>query len=103
MTISFNDGVRVREDVLISALEEESVILNLKSECYFGLDAMGTKIFEALVRSSSIESAFRLLAEEYDVDESTLRRDLGYFVEQLAAQGLIDVVLESSSVNASKS
>jgi hypothetical protein len=41
MTISFSDRVNVPDDVLISRLQEESVILNLDSERYFGLDEIG--------------------------------------------------------------
>ena len=91
MAVSFTQSVRVKNDVLITALEQESVILNLESECYFGLDAMGTQILAALTKSKSIEDAVHTLTEEYDVDEVTLRHDLTSFIEQLVAQGLIEV------------
>lgn len=42
MAISFSDRVRVPDDVLISNLQEESVILNLDNERYYGLDDVGT-------------------------------------------------------------
>ena len=91
MAVSFTQSVRIKNDVLITALEQESVILNLESECYFGLDEMGTQILAALTKSKSIEDAVHTLTEEYDVDESTLRHDLTSFIEQLVAQGLIEV------------
>jgi len=91
MAVSFTHNVKVKDDVLISELEQESVILNLASERYFGLDAMGTQILAALTKSKSIEDALQKLAEEYEVDESTLRQDLTTFIEQLVAQGLIEV------------
>jgi predicted transcriptional regulator len=91
MAVSFTQSVRIKNDVLITALEQESVILNLESECYFGLDKMGTQILAALTKAKSIEDAVDTLVEEYDVDETTLRHDLTSFIEQLVAQGLIEV------------
>jgi hypothetical protein len=89
--ISFSDRVRVPDDVLISNLQEESVILNLNSERYFGLDNVGTRMFSVLTNSDSIETAYRSLAREYDVDQNVLRQDLIGLIENLLQQGLITI------------
>ena len=91
MAVSFTQSVRIKNDVLITELEKESVILNLDSEKYFGLDEMGTQILAALVKSNSIEDAVHRITGEYDVDESRLRQDLSVLIEQLVVQGLIEV------------
>ena len=91
MSISFSDRVAVPDDVLISNLQEESVILNLESERYFGLDSIGTRILTVLTSSESIESAYQRLLQEYDVDGQVLREDLIALVQDLAAKGLIRV------------
>jgi hypothetical protein len=89
MTISFSDRVTVPDDVLISQLQEESVILNLDSERYFGLDDVGTRFLSVLTSSESIEAAYQRLREEYDVDSDVLRQDLLALVENLIDQGLL--------------
>lgn len=91
MQISFSDRVRIPDDVLISRLQEESVILNLDSERYFGLDDVGTRVLSVLTNSDSIEAAYASLLEEYDVDGQVLRQDLLALVESLLQQGLIEV------------
>jgi Coenzyme PQQ synthesis protein D (PqqD) len=91
MAISFSDRVRVPDDVLISNLQEESVILNLDSERYYGLDDVGTRILTLLNTSDSIEAAYEKLAQEYDVDEEVLRKDLLTLVENLLEQGIVQV------------
>lgn len=91
MSISFSDRVAIPDDVLISNLQEESVILNLESERYFGLDSIGTRILTLLTTSESIEAAYEKLRQEYDVDGQVLRDDLIALVEDLAAKGLIRV------------
>ena len=89
MAISFTDRVTVPEGVLISHLQEESVILNLESERYFGLDDVGTRFLTVLTSSESIEAAHQTLAAEYDVDPQVLRQDLLALVEKLVDQGLL--------------
>jgi hypothetical protein len=89
MTISFSDRVRVPEDVLISNLQQDSVILNLDSERYYGLDDVGTRFLSTLTASESIEAAYEKLIGEYDVDADVLRQDLLELVENLVKQGIL--------------
>jgi hypothetical protein len=89
--ISFSDRVRIPDDVLISRLQEESVILNLDSERYFGLDDVGTRILSVLTNSDSIEAAYELLLTEFDVDRAVLRADLLALVANLLQQGIVQV------------
>lgn len=89
MTISFSDRVTVPDDVLISQLQEESVILNLDSERYYGLDDVGTRFLSVLTTSDSIETAYERLRHEYDVDPQVLRTDLVALIENLVDQGLL--------------
>ena len=89
MTIPFSDRVTVADDVLISQLQEESVLLNLDSERYYGLDDVGTRFLSVLTTSDSIETAYERLRDEYDVDPQVLRTDLLALIENLVDQGLL--------------
>jgi Coenzyme PQQ synthesis protein D (PqqD) len=99
MPISFSDRVKIPADVLISHLQEESVILNLDSERYFGLDGVGTRILSVLTTSDSIEAAYEQLVREYDVDGPVLRQDLLSLVENLAKQGIVQISHGSSRID----
>ena len=89
MTISFSDRVRVPDDVLISNLQQESVILNLDSERYYGLDDVGTRFLSVLNTSESIEAAYDKLIGEYDIEAGVLRQDLLELIENLLKQGIL--------------
>ncbi len=52
------------EGVLVRELEGESVLLNLESESYFGLDGIGTRMLALLTDSDSIEAAYEKLLDE---------------------------------------
>ena len=77
------------DDVLISNLQEEAVILNLDSERYYGLDDVGTRFLSVLNTSESIEAAYEVLHDEYDVDPQNLRQDLLDLTENLLQQGIL--------------
>ena len=76
---------------MISRLQEESVLLNLDNERYYGLDDVGTRMLSVLTSSDSVQSAWLQLVDEYDVDREVLREDLVTLVERLLEQGLVEV------------
>ena len=84
MSISFDSKVRIPDDVLVSQLDGESVLLKLKSECYFGLDEIGTRIWDLLLSSDSIQHAYETVLSEFDVDPGQALQDARSFVEELA-------------------
>jgi len=91
MLVSFAQRVSVPADVLFRELEGESVILHLESESYFGLDHVGTRMWQLLTESESIQTAYEALLEEYEVEPERLRADLTTLLETLSDRGLVDI------------
>ena len=83
--------VEVRHDVLTRELRGESVLLDLATERYFGLDEVGTGLWRALTGGATVEEALQALEGEYDVEPSRLRSDVANFIATLAEAGLVDV------------
>jgi Coenzyme PQQ synthesis protein D (PqqD) len=91
MSFSFKQRVKLSEDVLTSDLQGESVILNVNSQRYYGLDKVGTRFLTLLGSSESIEDAFEALLTEYDVEAEELRVDLTDLLTELRDQGLVEI------------
>jgi Coenzyme PQQ synthesis protein D (PqqD) len=91
MVISFGMRVSVPTDVMVQEVAGESVLLNLKSERYFGLDDMGTCMWRSLTTAPSIQATYEQILNDYDVDAAQLRRDLNDLVENLVAHGLVEI------------
>jgi hypothetical protein len=91
MTTSFAKKIAVAPDVMFRVVGDESVLLHLKSETYLGLDPVGTRMWMLLTESESIENAFEVLLDEYEVDGPQLRRDLEEFVGKLVENHLVFV------------
>ena len=82
----------VPANVLIRQLDGESVLLNLESERYFGLDATGTRMWEVVTTQPCIASAFEKLQEEYEVEPEILRTHLTELLSGLVENGLLQVL-----------
>jgi hypothetical protein len=90
MAVSFTDRLRVAPDVLFRFVGEEGVLVNLSTELYFGLNPVGTRMWNALSSGDSIQAAYDALLEEYEVEPAQLRADLEELIEQLLRQKLIE-------------
>jgi hypothetical protein len=83
--------ISVPEDVLFQPVADEAVLLDVASGRYFGLNASGMRMWQALADCGSLEAACARLLLEFEVEEETLRRDLEELVEQLRQRGLVKV------------
>ena len=53
--LSLASGVRIRNDVLSRDLQGEQVILDLNTGVYFGLDSVGTRIWQLIQEHQSLQ------------------------------------------------
>ncbi len=91
MEIAQTQRITVLPDVLIQELQGESVLLNVNSGRYFGLDEVGTRMWAVLTSSESIEQACETLLAEYDVEGEKLRQDVTDLIAKLVEHGLVEV------------
>jgi hypothetical protein len=88
--------LRIADDVVFRDLAGESVLLNLSTGTYFGLDAVGTRLWHLLKEQGSAAAAIATLQSEYDVDEQQLRQDVEALISRLLAKGLLTTDAEQS-------
>ena len=90
--VSLMDRVIVPSHVLVRVLEKESVLLNIETERYFGLDETGTRMWQLVTAAPKIEVAYQQLLDEYDVEPDLLRDNLTELLGRLVENGLLQVV-----------
>lgn len=95
--VSLNSTVSASESQIYSDLGGEIVCLNLKSGVYYGLDAVGARIWELIQVPRAVKEIRDVLLEEYDVEPERWEHDLLALLGQLAAEGLIEVRDETHS------
>lgn len=87
--------VRIADDVISRVLEGEAVILGLGTGTYFGLDAVGTRIWQLIEERGRVTEILARLVEEYDVEPEQCERDLLRLLDELKRRGLITLVGDS--------
>jgi hypothetical protein len=83
--------VRIKPDVLFQDLDGEAVLLDLASGTYFGLNAVGTRIWELLPDHELLSSIADIIVGEYAVAAERCASDLLGLVGELQVRGLVNV------------
>jgi hypothetical protein len=91
LLFSFSDRVEVRTHALVRFLEKESVFLNLETESYYGLDEIGTRMWQVVTAAPNIESAYAALLGEFEVGKELQRQNLSELLGRLGDIGLLRV------------
>lgn len=81
----------VPEHVLFQEVAGNSALLNLETETYFGLDDVGTSMWQAIEQSEAIAVAARRVAEDYDASLETIERDIAKLAVDLRSHGLLNI------------
>ena len=90
MAIQKNKSFAVSKDVLFQEVSGETVLLDLASESYFGLDEVGTRIWTLLNEGKTAVEMVAVLLEEYEVERETLEGDVRDLLTALIEAGLLE-------------
>lgn len=89
--IANHSVVVATKEQTFSELDDETVILHLKSGVYYGLNAVGTTIWNLIQQPRVIAEIRDAMLTKYQVDASQCEQDLLNLLEELRTEGLIEV------------
>jgi hypothetical protein len=89
MQLTIDDPVAVNGDVVFKEIDGEAVLLDIGRGTYFGLDPVGTRVWNTLVAHGCARPAIALLLEEFDVAADTLESDVARLLGELTTSDLI--------------
>ena len=89
--MNLDQKVTFAETVFAQEVDGEMVLLDMESENYFGLDEVGTSIWQAMQEKETLKEVFELLLEQYEVESEVLENDLSDFLGKLVESGLVKV------------
>jgi hypothetical protein len=79
------------EHQLSTTLSGEVVILGLRDTIYYGLQEVGTRIWDLLQTPRSVRQITQHIVDEYDVPEETASADVCRLIGELQQRGLVTV------------
>jgi hypothetical protein len=83
--------IRIPPHVVYRGFPSETVVFNLQTGKYHGLNATAGKMLEALERGSCVSDAAAALAEDYDQPKAVIEQDICELCNGLLARGLIEL------------
>lgn len=89
--MNLDQKVTFAETVFAQEVDGEMVLLDMESENYFGLDEVGTSIWQAMQEKETLHEVLELLLAQYEVEAEVLENDLTNFVGKLVKSGLVKV------------
>ena len=88
--MEFKDEIfKIVDDIVVSEINNESVILNLKTGIYFQVNELGSYIVSQLHQYSTVESLNNKITEDFDVVPNKSEKDLLRFIKDLESKGLL--------------
>lgn len=89
--ISTESIVVASSNQISSDLAGEAVILDLDSGTYYGLDAVGLRVWNLVKKPRTVAQIVSTIVAEYEVDRGRCEQDLLALLDRLASKGLIEV------------
>jgi hypothetical protein len=94
MMITPHTLVTVSKHQVSCDLAGEVAILNLKNSGYYGLDQVGTRIWQFIGEPRPVSAIRDALVSEYEIDAEQCERDLIELLQSLATEGLVEITGE---------
>ena len=89
--MTLDSKVTIPSQVMARTVGNETVILDLASGTYFGLDPVGARIWALISEGKTLAQTCDVLVDEYDVTRDVLERDALALARDLAEKKLISV------------
>lgn len=80
-----------RGDLVTSVLDEETVMMSIERGKYYGLDPVGSRIWELLQTPRRVSAIVNGVLEEFTGERGAVERDLLAFLNKLAGEGMLTI------------
>jgi hypothetical protein len=81
----------VPRHVVYRVLVSETVLLNIDTGLYHGMDSIGSRFFEVMLECADLEAAVATLLDEFEATAEQIRADLIGYCTDLVERGLIEL------------
>lgn len=91
-TLSLDTIVRQHPDQISTDMDGETVMMNIESGAYFGLNAVGSDVWDQMATPTSIADICAGVTTRFEVDPATCQADVLALVADLHQRNLVQLV-----------
>ena len=88
-SVSLNSTIKRNPELVSSDVDGEKVMMSIESGEYFGLDSVGSRIWELIENPIQVNKLIELLLDEFEVEKEQCKEDTIDFLDQLFEKRLI--------------
>lgn len=88
------------KDIFASPIDDEVVMANLKTDKYYGLNPVSTRIWQLLEEPTRLVDVCQTLMHEFDVDEATCQAEVLEFAQSLVDAEMVTIAAAQPAVAA---
>lgn len=92
--ITLSSVVQRNTDMLFSKMDEEVVMLSIQNSEYYGLNEIGSHIWEMIEKPVQVETLMLQLIEEYEVERRQAESDILALLNDLYNKKIVHLVYE---------
>ncbi|TVR58245.1 MAG: lasso peptide biosynthesis PqqD family chaperone [Spirochaetaceae bacterium] len=89
--VTLETKVKASPDVISTQLDGETVLMHVSNGMYFGLNAVGSVIWETMKEPVTVDRLCDAVADEFEVERDVCENDVRELLAQLEEQGLVTV------------
>ncbi|TQV85347.1 lasso peptide biosynthesis PqqD family chaperone [Aliikangiella coralliicola] len=82
--IGMSTQIERNSEVVEALIDGETVMMDIESGNYYGLDLIATRIWQLIEKPLSVQAICSQLLSEYDVSEEQCHQDVIDFINQMA-------------------
>ena len=90
--VSLDSGVVMKDDLPTVDLDGEVGMMHVENGKYYGMDPVGSRVWELIEKPRTVREVVSLLLKEYDVDENTCQEHVLDFINDLIKEDLISII-----------
>ncbi len=79
------------DDIVASDIDDEKVMMSIEKGEYFGLDPIGSRVWELIENPVRVSALIDELLLKYDVDRETCEDDVLAFLRELHEAGIVRI------------
>lgn len=97
ITIGIEDLIMRKNQYLTSDMDGERVMMSIESGKYYNLGGIGGRVWDMMETPIVIRQIIEHLLQEYEVDREICEQQVIRFLQQMKAEGMVQIVSSDSS------
>ena len=89
--VSMDTVLTQNKDLVASSIDGEVVLMSIENGKYYGINPIGSRIWEILAYPTTYIDLIDTLLTEFDIDRITCEKKVTTFLKEIAAENIIEI------------